>query len=121
MSRAKRDAVLVKLGQDTVLHLEHAANCFGVKSRGLMQIRGNGCWALTAEKIYFEYWVGGRTIEIPLPRITGLRIARSFLYKTKGWPLLIVAFNDDQNRPDEAAWLFRDLEATKAALEQAKS
>ena len=110
--------VVAGLGEDNILLLEHAANCFGQKSRGPAHVRGNGCWALTREKIHFEYWVGRRVIEIPVRSVVGTSIVKSFLGKSRSLPLLVVAYRNDRGEEDECAWLFKDLETVKQRLDE---
>jgi hypothetical protein len=111
------DDVKAELGEGNILLVEPAANCFGEKSRGPTQGRGNGCWALTREKIHFEYWVGRRIIEIPLHTVVGTRIAMGFLGKSRGIPLLVVTHRNDSGEDNECAWMFKDIETVQSRLE----
>ncbi|OGD78966.1 MAG: hypothetical protein A2Y64_01445 [Candidatus Coatesbacteria bacterium RBG_13_66_14] len=117
LAEGARDDVVAALGEENILLLEPAANCFGEKSRGPAQVRGNGCWALTREKICFEYWVGRRIIEVPIRSVIGTRIVKSFLGKTRGLPLLVVAYRNEQGEEDECAWWFKDTESVKRRLD----
>jgi hypothetical protein len=105
-----RAAVLAELADESVLHLEPTANCFGLRSRGPAQNRGNGCWVLTDKRLRFEPWVGRTSIDIPLERITAVGLSDGFLGKTRGRPLLVVSFNTPGD-DDVAAWLTADLDA----------
>ncbi len=118
LAMLKRDGVVAKLGEHNILVIEPGANCFGERSRGAKQVRGNGCWALTREKIYFEYWVGTHAIDIPLREVCGTRIAKSFLGKTRGRTLLVVAYRNEQGEEDECAWLFQDPESVRGRIEE---
>ncbi|MDP8255867.1 MAG: hypothetical protein P9M14_08965 [Candidatus Alcyoniella australis] len=118
VGRSKRDALLARVGEHNLLRFEPAANCFGRKSLGLAQVRGNGCWALTADRIVFDYWVGGKDFEIPLSNVTATRTGKSFLGKTKGHPLLIVEYTNESGQADEAAWLLADVDSAKAEVDQ---
>ncbi|MBD3400066.1 MAG: hypothetical protein GF399_07020 [Candidatus Coatesbacteria bacterium] len=112
-----RNTVLAELTDEDVLHLEPTANCFGLRSRGPAQNRGNGCWALTRMRIRFEPWVGRTSLDIPLERITAVRLSYGFLGKTRGRPLLVVSFSTPGG-DDEAAWLTTDLDAALQRLKE---
>jgi len=113
-----RNDVVAGLGEDNILLLDPAANCFGVKSLGAGQVRGNGCWALTRDRIFFKYWVGTREVEIPLRQVTGTRIAKGFLGRTMGRPVLVLAYRNEQGQEDECAWMFKDMETVKQRLDE---
>lgn len=117
LARRSRRRVLDRLGEDNILLLEPAANSLGLRSRGPGHLRGNGCWALTAAGIHFEFWVGAATLELPLNRITGLRVADSFQGVSKGLPAVIFGFTDPAGTADETAWLFADHKTVVSELE----
>jgi hypothetical protein len=96
--------------------MDESANSFGVESRGVTQIRGNGCLALTADEILFVMWLPRRELRISRERISLVERAGSHLGKTVGRPLLRVRFADEIGREDSVAWLVRDLPAWEAAL-----
>ena len=93
--------------EESILLELPSANCLGEESRGLKQVRGNGCLAFTKERLLFQFWVGERTIEIPLHRVTGTSIQKTFLGKTKGYPLLVVAYESADGEPDRCAFMVR--------------
>jgi hypothetical protein len=96
--------------------MDESANSFGLESRGVAQIRGNGCLALTADEVIFVMWLPRRELRIPRERISLVERAGSHLGKTVGRPLLRVRFADEIGRDDSVAWLVRDLLAWEAAL-----
>ena len=84
------------------------ANLFGIQSRGMKQIRGNGILLLTASQIYFRMLLPRRELLVPLSSITAVETPKSFLGKTKGRKLLKVDFRNDTGGSDSAAWLVPD-------------
>jgi len=96
------------------------ANFFGQESGGVMQMRGNGTLVLTDSELYFERWVARKEYRIPLNAIQAIETPTSFLGKTNFRPLLKVVFKDEAGHTDSMAWLVRDLEGVKRALEDAR-
>ena len=97
------------------------ANLFGIQSRGMKQIRGNGILLLTASQIYFRMLLPRRELLVPLSSITAVETPKSFLGKTKGRKLLKVDFRNDTGGTDSAAWLVPDpdkwVEAIRGSAE----
>lgn len=118
LKRLRRSAaaeVRAKLG-DAIVAIDEQANCFGVESAGVTQIRGNGCLAATADEVLFVRWLPRKEIRIPRDRIIGVERTSSQLGKTVGQPLLRVRFTDGQGRPDSVAWWVGDLSAWERTL-----
>jgi hypothetical protein len=90
-----------------ILRREDWANFFGLQSRGVGQIRGNGPLLLTASALHFFLLMPQREVRIELAHITRTDIVSSFLGKTVGGPLLLVEFGADQ-AADSAAWWVAD-------------
>lgn len=86
------------------------ANLFGIKSRGMKQIRGNGILLLTSSQLYFRMLLPKRELLMPLRSITSVETPLSFLGKTKGMKLLKIDFRNNVGGTDSAAWLVPDLE-----------
>ncbi|MFO8071302.1 MAG: hypothetical protein R6V85_05435 [Polyangia bacterium] len=101
-----------------VLGMTSNANFFGRESQGPGQLRGNGVLVLTPETLYFEMWAPRRAHEIPVAAIREVGIRKSHLGKTRFRPLLHVTFTDERGREDSSAWLLRDVETWRAALEK---
>jgi hypothetical protein len=115
--RRRAEARLRSMAGERELELiDDSANSFGVESRGVAQIRGNGCLALTADEVLFVMWLPRRELRISRKRISVVERAGSHLGKTVGRPLLRIRFADDLGRDDSAAWLIRDLPAWEAVL-----
>ena len=86
------------------------ANLFGIKSRGMKQIRGNGILLLTSSALYFRMLLPRRELLVPLSSITSVETPKSYLGKTKGMKLLKIDFRNDVGDLDSSAWLVPDLE-----------
>jgi hypothetical protein len=114
--RAVAAEVRAELGETEIVAIDESANCFGLESKGPMQIRGNGCLAATKDEVLFIMWVPRREIRIPRPWIAAVERAKSHLGKTIFQPLLLVRYTNDQGMPDSVAWYVRDLPAWEAAL-----
>ena len=114
--RRTAEEVRARLGESEILAIDESANCFGVESAGVTQVRGNGCLAVTGDELLFIMWVPRKEISIPRAWITGVERADSHLGKRIFRPLLRVRFTDDQARADSVAWAVRDLAAWEAAL-----
>ncbi|MCD4775968.1 MAG: hypothetical protein K8S15_07940 [Candidatus Aegiribacteria sp.] len=94
------------------------ANLFGIKSRGMKQVRGNGTLLLTSSQLYFRMLLPKKEILVPLRSITSVETPRSFLGKTKGRKLLKIDFRNDTGGTDSAAWLVADLEKWVEAIRE---
>lgn len=92
------------------------ANIFGIQSKGMKQIRGNGILLLTASQLYFRMLLPKKELLVPLRSITSVETPKSFLGKTKGRKLLKVDFRNDVEGTDSAAWLVPDLEKWVEAI-----
>ena len=114
--RAVEAEVRAELGDSEIVAIDNRANCFGLESAGVTQIRGNGCLAATNDEILFIMWIPRKEIRIPRSWITSVERAKSHLGKTVFRPLLLVRFTNDQGAADAVAWLVRDLPAWEAAL-----
>jgi hypothetical protein len=95
------------------------ANFYGQESFGVTQLRGNGILVLTDTELYFKKWLQGREYHIPYAAIQAVETPTSFLGKTNFRPLVKVVFRNDSGQIDSMAWLVRDVEALKGAIEAA--
>ncbi|MFH1532684.1 MAG: hypothetical protein ABIK09_18310 [Pseudomonadota bacterium] len=84
------------------------ANCFGVTSKGMAQIRGNGCLCLGSEQLVFVQWIPRRKLEIPRSMVLNVEQVKSHLGATKGVPLVKVTFTNAAGEEDSVAWVVRD-------------
>ena len=71
----------------------YKANFFGLESKGMGQVRGNGALVLTREKVWFKQLAVNRIIDIPLCDIVQVETVHSHLGKSIFRPLLKVQFN----------------------------
>jgi hypothetical protein len=105
------EEIVAKFQESEIIKVSESVNYFGLESKGVMQIRGNGVLILTNKKLFFEMWVKPKTIvEIPLNSIQKIEAVKSHLGKTKFRKLLKISFINDQQNLDSVAWLVRDLE-----------
>ncbi len=118
--RALRDKtqakLLAALGDEEVQLMDPSANCMGLESLGMAQVRGNGCLAATGERVLFRMWMPARSFEVRRSDITAVESSRSHLGKSKGMALLRLSFVNERGQPDSLAWAVRDLEAWQRLL-----
>jgi hypothetical protein len=91
------------------------ANNFGLQSRGVTQLRGNGALVLTKSSLRFFQVLPRSEVNIPLSTITAVDTTRVHLGKTVGHKLLRVTF-DLQGQSDTIAWYVTDVDAWIAKL-----
>ncbi|MEZ6195098.1 MAG: hypothetical protein R3F20_05120 [Planctomycetota bacterium] len=117
-ARRRAERIVASDYAGCALHrIDPLANQFGRRSRGLLQVRGNGLLLLLDDRIAFHPLARGENWEIPLERILGLSDPRVFLGKTYLRPLLAIRFRDDEGEEDEAAWAVRDPEGWRRDIE----
>jgi hypothetical protein len=116
-AREAEQRLMAKLGQPSVLLRDESANCFGLTSLGVTQLRGNGVLVLTHEYLAFQPWFRGQAMVIPRATITAATTTRAHLGKTIGRELLLVEFSEGQG--DSVAWYVRSLQPWLAALRSA--
>lgn len=105
----KKSAAQARAAAGDEVLCDTSANSFGVTSRGMAQIRGNGCLCLGSEQLVFVLWLPRRKLEIPRSKLLGVEKVRSHLGKTKGVSLVKVTFTNDAGEEDSVAWAVRDL------------
>lgn len=96
--------------------LEPAANFFGIESKGLGQVRGNGCLALSDSEVVFVMWAPRRTLRFPRGQIVNVDTPRSHLGKTRGGQLLKITWQGGPQGQDSVAFSVRELETWVRAL-----
>lgn len=119
MARRKEASARARYPQ--ARHIDRAASFFGQESRGAAQLRGNGTLILTDEELIFELWVPERAFHIPLHRIQSLESPSSFLGKSRGAPLLKVAYTNEQGAADAIAWQVPDLSGWMRRIDEARA
>ena len=110
MSGKLRARVEAQLPAESIVLADWFANSFGVQSRGVTQLRGNGALVLTRDALHFFMMVTHNDLRIPLASITGISFVSSHLGKTVGRTLLAIDFSNDVNAPDRVALLVRQPE-----------
>jgi len=112
--RSKLDALEKEIRQrfsgEIFYLLDARANFAGQKSKGMGQMRGNGILVLMGKNLYFQMLMPKRELMIPSEKITGVSKANSFLTKSKGIPLLIVDFINEEGNPDSVGWWVGDTD-----------
>ena len=98
-----------KFLKDDIVLSTTRASCFGVKSKGGMQVRGNGALVLTNEVLYFLMAFPRKEFVIPIKSIIDLTTPKSFNGKSILTPLLCVHYNID-SKEDEIAWAVSNLQ-----------
>lgn len=116
--RSTLDSVLLEYPEHVRIITSPMANFFGLASRGMGQVRGNGVLILTSSSLYFRMLLPSRELEIPIAAISGVRTPKSFLGKTKGRKLLQVDFRGTSGEGDSAAWLVGDLDRWVTEIEK---
>ena len=86
------------------------ANCQGITSRGMAQLKGNGCLCLGSDQLVFVQWIPRRMLEIPRAKILGVEEVTWHLKATKGTPMVKVTFTNEAGEEDSGAWIVRDRE-----------
>lgn len=97
-------------GRDLVVQ-DTAANCFGLRSAGAGQIRGNGFLAATADEVVFVMWVPRRVVHVRRLLLVEADTTRSHLGKTVSRDLLRLRWINDDGDEEEAAFAVRNLPA----------
>jgi hypothetical protein len=100
-----------RLGGEPFVLRDDMANSLGLRSRGPVQLRGNGVLVLTRQHLAFAPLFRNDPLVIELARIRRVDTTRSHLGKSIARDLLSVEFDDDQ-----IVWFVRDLPAWLAAL-----
>jgi hypothetical protein len=93
-----------------IIEYERFANCFGVQSKGYVQIRGNGILLLTKQFLFFQMIFPKKELLLPLSDIRESKITMSHLGKTKGKKLLKIVFTNDSGKKDSVAFLVSNLD-----------
>lgn len=99
-----------EIAERDIIRTSKTANFFGLKSSGLMQVRGNGVLILTCNELYFMRYLPNKKINIPLSSIVGIEIPKSFMKKRVSRPLMKVIFINEMGMTDEIAWFINRLD-----------
>ncbi len=110
-ARHRIDSALAELD----VRRQGKANFYGLASKGSAQVRGLGTLALTPDELVFLQMVPANEVRVPRPAIHTVEVARSFLGKTQGRDLLVIAWAAD-GVEDRVAFDVPDLDAWRQAL-----
>ena len=107
---AKKEELAARgLAPEPVIYSTYKANFFGLKSKGMGQLRGNGVLALTGSHLAFFMLKPSRTIKIPLAAVRRIEDPKSLLRKTFARKLLAVYFLDEDGADDAVAFWVPDV------------
>jgi len=118
LEKTKAQKILKNYNKEEIKAFSSNVNYFGVKSKGMTQIRGNGALLLTKEYLFFQMWIPKKEIKIPLDKIEKIEEVRSFLGKSKFMPLLKIDFIDENEQKNSAAWLVKNLQKWKQIINE---
>jgi hypothetical protein len=103
--------------EEEILSRDLMANSFGLQSKGVFQVRGNGALVLTRGGLHFFMLLREEELRIPLDAILEAGLVRAHLGKTVGRKLLKVRFLRD-GAEDAVAWYVRDPAAWESKLRE---
>lgn len=119
VKRKLREDVRKKFAGHTVIRESVGANFFGLASKGLGQVRGNGALVLTPYELHFVMFAPRREMAIALDAITSVSTPRSHLGKTCVARLLRVDFRTADG-DDAVAWAVGGVDGWKSDIERYK-
>jgi len=102
---------------DQIIMVDYLANCFGLQSAGVWQVRGNGGLVLTKDCLHFLMLLPNKEFRIPLKNITRMTITKSHLGEATPFDLLKVTFLNE-GKEDSIAWLIKRPNDWISAIEQ---
>lgn len=112
--------IAAKYGPDEILLKDWKANSFGLESKGVWQVRGNGALVLTKDCLHFFLFLPNRELRIPLPAITEVTFTKHHLGKATLYDLLKVRFSGE-DQLDSIAWFLSDPTAWKEKIEKIRA
>ena len=108
--RKRVKSLLKRFQNQNIIEYERFANCLGIESKGLTQIRGNGVLILSEEFIFFQMLIPKNEILIPVKDIRRTEVAFSHFGKTKGRKLLKIIYTNKEGRKDSIAFVVNNLD-----------
>ncbi len=111
---AAREA-LTEVAAGRTARRESAAQSFGIRSKGPVQLRGAGYLALFDDELVFVQAVATNHVRAKLSDIVGVTTPRSFLGKTQGVKLLAVEWRTG-DATDQVALRVPDVDGWVADL-----
>jgi|TARA_B100000315_G_scaffold162395_1_gene150830 hypothetical protein len=117
ISKPKLEQKISELyNEDEIILKELKANCLGIKSKSVVQIRGNGVLILTKSHLRFFRILPKADYEIPINLITNVSITHTHLGKALPYKLVRLEFKGTDG-PDAIAWWVSDQEQWKNKIE----
>ncbi len=116
MAAARAQLAEVAAGRAAVR--EGQAQSFGIRSKGVTQLRGAGYLALFDDELVFLQAIAANHVRAKRLDIVGVTTPRSFLGKTQGVKLLAVEWREGAST-DQIALRVSDLEGWLDALRRA--
>jgi hypothetical protein len=120
MKKPLEARIAAQYAEHEVLLKDLGANSFGLESKGVFQLRGNGALVLTASHLHFFQFLTKREVRIPLGAITELGFTHTHLGKATTRNLLKVRF-EEGGKADSIAWYVNDPQAWKERIEEARA
>lgn len=120
VSNAGAGAISSQYDAEEIVLSDDLANCFGKKSRGALQMRGNGGLVLTEELLHFIPLAGTPRVKVALEDVTEVKLVGSFLGKTVGRKLLAVSWKDGEG-DDTAAFVVKEPEQWRSEIERLRA
>lgn len=102
----KEELAARAMAPEPVIYSTYKANFFGLASKGMGQLRGNGVLALTRLELAFFMLKPAREVRVPLERVRRIEDPKSWLGKSVARRLLAVYFlNEDGAEDAVALWV----------------
>ena len=117
MFKRRKNEIIKRFYHKELICGPSPANCFGVQSKGVTQIRGNGLLVLTSEELFFGMYFPQKDFLIPTDLIYKIETSKTHLGKTKFTDLLKVNFTNNEGKNDSIAWWVTDLKLWINTLE----
>ena len=105
----KLNQAATTLAPRQIVYSTYKANFFGLASKGMEQLRGNGVLALTQGELAFFMLKPAREVRVPLERIERLERPKWWNGKSVGQKLLAVYFTTEGGAGDAAAFWVPDV------------
>ena len=101
--------IFEKFKETNILISDEMANFFGLESKGVWKVRGNGVLILTKEELFFGMWKPKKELIIPIISILEVTNPKSHMHRSAFRPLLKISFKNESRDLDSAAWYIKHL------------
>lgn len=99
-----------KYGNNKIIAANINVSSFGQESKGLKQLRGNGCLVLSKDELYFEMFFPKKKWVIPMQAISLVEKTKTHLNKWSVFSLLKVNYLNPKGDIDSLAWAIKDVD-----------